>query len=334
MRDGLHDRPGPLGWVSRLKDPRPHEHAIAPELHHERSVGRRGNASSGKVDHWEPSQGLCLAHELDGGPDFLGVYVQLVVVHVLQRPDGTLDGPRVPDGLNDVPSPGLSLGPDHGCTLGDTPQCLSKIPASAYERHLEVVLVDVVQVISWREHLGLVNVVDSQRLEDLRLHEVANPRLSHDWNCHSLLDLLDHARVAHSSHTSVPADVGRDTLKSHDRDGTRLLGDTGLFGSDNVHDYTTLKHLGQAHLRDREVSQSKVSRASLGRTCVAVAVRTAAIPPRLGARSSFMTINVDRQRCGDQGRHRARLSDWSKCTQPQKDAEGQNTSQHVPSLPW
>jgi hypothetical protein len=54
------------------------------------------------------------------------------------------------------------------------------------------VLVDVVDVVGGREHLGLVDVVDAQRLEDLRLHKVANPGLGHDRDRDGRLDLLDH----------------------------------------------------------------------------------------------------------------------------------------------
>ena len=60
-----------------------------------------------------------------------------------------------------------------------------------------------------REHLGLVDVVDAERLEDLRLDEVADAGLGHDRDGDRGLDALDHLRVAHAGDAAVAADVGR-----------------------------------------------------------------------------------------------------------------------------
>ncbi len=46
------------------------------------------------------------------------------------------------------------LGADHGGALRDAPQRLAQVPAAAYERHLEVVLIDVVHVVRRRQHLA------------------------------------------------------------------------------------------------------------------------------------------------------------------------------------
>ena len=48
---------------------------------------------------------------------------------------------------------GTHLGPDHGSALRDAPKGLAKVPAAAHKGHLKVVLVDVVGVICWRQHL-------------------------------------------------------------------------------------------------------------------------------------------------------------------------------------
>ena len=52
-------------------------------------------------------------------------------------------------------------------------------------------LVDVEVLVGRRQHLGLVDVVDGERLEDLRLDEVADARLGHHRDGHRLLDLPD-----------------------------------------------------------------------------------------------------------------------------------------------
>jgi hypothetical protein len=45
------------------------------------------------------------------------------------------------------------LGADHGCALSDAAQGLTQVTAAAHKGHLEVVLVDVVDLISRSQHL-------------------------------------------------------------------------------------------------------------------------------------------------------------------------------------
>ena len=67
------------------------------------------------------------------------------------------------------------------------------------------------------EHLGLIDVVDAERLEDLRLDEVTNPGLGHHRDRGDVLDAFDHRRIAHAGNATVGADIGRHTLERHDR---------------------------------------------------------------------------------------------------------------------
>ena len=97
--------------------------------------------------------------------------------------------------------------------------------AAADERDRELPLVDVMLEVGRRQHLGLVDVVDLERLEDLRLDEVADAALRHHRDRHRLLDLLDHLRVGHARDAALHPDVGRDALERHHRDRARLLGD-------------------------------------------------------------------------------------------------------------
>ena len=106
----------------------------------------------------------------------------------------------------------------------------------------------MVGLVRRSEHLRLVDVVDLERLEDLRLDEVPDPRLGHHRDGDRLLDLLDHLRVRHPGHTAVLADVGRHALERHHRGRAGLLGDPGVLGRDHVHDHAALEHLGEAGL--------------------------------------------------------------------------------------
>jgi hypothetical protein len=114
----------------------------------------------------------------------------------------------------------------------------------------------------------------------LAFNEVSNASLGHDGNGNGLHDLLDHAGVGHAGDATLDADISGDTLESHDGGGTGLLSNTGLkkrtnmsvrcnyievcsraylLRIDDVHDHTTLQHLGQTGL-DGEVIGGSVLR--------------------------------------------------------------------------
>ena len=167
---------------------------------------------------------------------------------VAQAADLAVDRAHVADRLDDVAGAGLALRADHRRALADPPQRLAEVRRAAHERHLEGPLVDVVGLVGRRQHLGLVDVVDLERLEHLRLDEVADPRLGHHRDADGLLDAGDHLRVGHPRDAAVAADVGGHALERHHRGGARLLGDRRLLGRDDVHDHAALEHLGQAGL--------------------------------------------------------------------------------------
>ena len=147
-----------------------------------------------------------------------------------------------------LPVPGLALGADHRRALADPPQRLAEVGGAADEGDVEGVLVDVVGLVGRRQDLGLVDVVDLERLQDLRLGEVADARLRHHRDRHRLLDLLDHRRVAHPRDAAVAADVGGHALERHHGDRAGLLGQPRLVGRDHVHDHAALEHLGKPTL--------------------------------------------------------------------------------------
>ncbi len=161
-------------------------------------------------------------------------------------------------GLDDVAGAGLALGADHGRALADPAQRLAEVGRAAHERDLEAPLVDVVGLVGGRQHLGLVDVVDLERLEHLRLGEVADPGLGHDGDRHGLLDALDQDRIGHPRDAAVAADVGGNALERHHRGRTGVLGDLRLLGVDDVHDDAALQHLGQTglHTERRFVSHT------------------------------------------------------------------------------
>ena len=154
----------------------------------------------------------------------------------------------VADGLDDVAGAGLALRADHRGALGDPAQRLAQVPSPAHERDRERPLVDVELLVGGREDLGLVDVVDAERLEDLCLDEVPDPGLRHHGDRDGGLDLLDLRRVGHPRDAAVATDVGGDALERHHGARAGVLGDLRLVGRGDVHDDAALQHLGQAGL--------------------------------------------------------------------------------------
>ena len=140
-------------------------------------------------------------------------------------------------GLGHVAGAGLALGADHGRALVDAAQRLTEVGRAADERHGKATLVDVVDVVGWAEHLGFVDVVHTQVLQDFRLHDVADAGLGHDRDVDGLDDALDEVRIRHAGHATLGADIGRHALERHDGGCACVLGDLGLLGRDHVHDH-------------------------------------------------------------------------------------------------
>ena len=162
-----------------------------------------------------------------------------------------VDRAQVAHGLDDVAGARLALGADQAGALADAPQRLAEVGRAAHEGHREGPLVDVVLLVGRGEHLGLVDVVDVESLEDLGLGEVADAGLGHHRDRHGRLDLLDHLGVAHARDAAVAADVRGHPLEGHHGHRAGVLGDLGLLGVDDVHDDAAAQHVGQSALDQR-----------------------------------------------------------------------------------
>jgi len=148
--------------------------------------------------------------------------------------------------FDDVAGAGLALGADHRRAFGDAPQRLAQVARAADKGHGELVLVDVVFFIRGGEHFALVDVVDAQRLQNLRLDKVADARLGHHRDGDRGNNALDHLRVAHARHAAVAADVGGHPFQRHHRAGACFFGDARLFRRDDIHDHAAFEHLRQS----------------------------------------------------------------------------------------
>src|SRR5262249_47486938 len=158
------------------------------KLHHERRVGGRRDATGRKVDD---GQGALLGNLYDQVvrcAEYLCLGHQFLARQHLQPANTVLDGTHVAARFHDVARTGLALGADHRRAFAYSTKRLAKIARATNEWHFERMLVNVVALVCRRQHFALVDVVDTQRLEDLRLHEVANPTLGHYGDGHGLLN--------------------------------------------------------------------------------------------------------------------------------------------------
>ena len=175
----------------------------------------------------------------------LGGLVHLVVAQGDELADLLVHGAHVTHGLDDVARARLALGADHGRTLRDTAQRFAQVLRAAHERHVELVLVDVVHVVGGAEYFGFVDVIDFDGLQDAGFGDVADTNLGHDRNRHGFLNALDHGRIAHAGNAAGSTNIGRNAFERHHRACARVLCDLRLLRSGDVHDYATLEHLCQ-----------------------------------------------------------------------------------------
>ncbi len=76
---------------------------------------------------------------------------------------------HVLDGVDHVAGARFAFGADHGRAFGDAPQSLAQVARAADEGRGEGVLVDVVGLVGGGEDFALVDEVDAQFLQNLRL---------------------------------------------------------------------------------------------------------------------------------------------------------------------
>ncbi len=160
--------------------------------------------------------------------------------------------------LDDISGAGLALGANHGRAFGDPPQSLAQVARAAHERNLVVALVDVMLFIGRCQHFALVDVVDFQRFQNARFHEMADARLGHHRNADLVHDLADLADGRHARHAAFLADIGGHALQRHDSGGAGFFGDDRLLGVGHVHDHAAFQHFGQADFQAEVVVEVHV----------------------------------------------------------------------------
>ena len=182
-------------------------------------------------------------------------------------------------GMNYVTGTSFAFGADHRRAFRNTAQGLAQIAGAANERNREGVLIDVVRFVSRRKNFGLVDVVDAELLQDLRLGEMADAALGHHGDRYSGHDFANLLGGGHAGHAALSANLGGYALERHHGDRSGALGDFGLAGIGDVHNDAALQHFGQAGL------QAQAGGVSVTRTIVVGHLR---IPLFLNGRLAFL----------------------------------------------
>ena len=215
-------------------------------MHHQRGVGWGGDPTGGKVDHRQAAQLGRLLDQVKWGLDILGIGVKFILIHALQAADFTHHRARVADSFDHIAGARFALGADHRGTLGDTTQRLAQVATATDKGHGKFVLVNVVIFVGGGEHFALINIIDPERLQNLRFDKVADARLGHHRDCHCGNDALDHIGVTHARHTTIATDVSRHPFQRHHRTRAGLFGNARLLRCHHIHDHAALEHLRQA----------------------------------------------------------------------------------------
>ncbi len=247
-QDRLDDGASALDRIAGLEDARAHKDGLCTEFHHEGGVCGSGDATGAEVGNRQPAQKVRLPDHLKRSLHLLCEHIKFVLTGSVYLANLSHDRPHVPDGFHDVSGTCFALGTNHRSTLGATAQRFSQVSGSANERNRKGVLIDVVLLVSGGEDFAFVDEIDFERLEDFGLHEVADAALGHDRNRDDRLNALDHLGIAHAGHSTIAPDVGGHALQRHHGDSACILGDTSLFGVDDIHDDAAFEHFRQADL--------------------------------------------------------------------------------------
>ena len=230
------------------EDARADEHGLGAKLHHQRGVGGSGDASGGEVRH---RQLPCFGDHLDqlvGRLMVLGGGEEFLLAHHGELLHLFHDLAHVLDGVDDVAGAGLALGANHGRAFGDAAQGLAQVARAADEWRLEGVLVNVVLFVGGSEHFGLVDVVDADLLQDLRLGEVSDAALGHHGDRNRAMICLMSLGLAMRETPPSARMMAGTRSSAMTATGAGLFGDFGLRDAHDVHDDSALEHFGEADL--------------------------------------------------------------------------------------
>src|SRR5262249_54864554 len=126
--------------------------------------------------------------------------------------------------------------------------------------NIKRMLIHMVCFIGWREHFALIDVINTERFEDLRLGKMADAALGHYRNRNGFHDLANLFRRCHARNPAFGADLRRNAFERHHRNRAGLLGDLSLARIRHVHDDAAFEHFGEAGLQAKASRRTVVLR--------------------------------------------------------------------------
>ena len=165
----------------------------------------------------------------------------------------TLHLTHMTNSLHNIACSWFTLSTNHGSTLVDTTESLSKITSTTYERHIELALVNMINIIGRRKNLALVNIVNLYSFEYLSLNKMTNTAFCHYRNRYCLLNTFNHLWIAHTRNASCSSNIGRNSLQSHYCTRTSSLSDTSLLWGCYIHYHSALQHLSQVAVQSSSI---------------------------------------------------------------------------------
>jgi len=149
-------------------------------------------------------------------------------------------------GFHHISGACLAFGANHGGAFAYAAQCLTKITTTTYKGYLKGVFVDVMRFVSRGKHFRFVDIIHADGFQNLGFDKMPNAAFCHDGNGDRIHDLKNELRIAHARHAAISPDICRHPFECHYCHCTGIFSDTGMFGSDYIHDHATLEHLCQA----------------------------------------------------------------------------------------
>ena len=183
---------------------------------------------------------MYILHQIIRNPENLCLLKQFILTHRGNLSDFLIHPAHMADSLHNIPGSRLTFGTDHGSSLIDAAKRLTQVLCTANKWNVESALVDMEHIVRRGENFTLVNIIDLDGFEDLCLHKMTDPAFCHNRNGYSLLNALDHLRIAHAGNTTCRADVRRNTLQRHNCTRACLFRDPCLLRGSNIHDNAAL----------------------------------------------------------------------------------------------
>src|SRR5262249_51455429 len=144
---GFDDGASEAGRVRALENAAAHETGLRPQLHDQSGIRWRGDPTGAEEGYGQVAGLGQLLDEPQRGTELLRPAVAPGWMGLGDPANVAGEGPKGAHGLFDVARPRLTLGTDHGRSLGDAPERLTQVGGAAYEGNGEGPLVDVVDVV-------------------------------------------------------------------------------------------------------------------------------------------------------------------------------------------